>query len=175
MISIQVATHRDHIAIAALHAESWKQNYRGIYTESYLANGVDEDRKNTWHKRLSEPAVNQRAIMAIDAGELIGFACVFLDNDPGYGSLLDNLHVSSGKKNTGVGKMLMKACADLIAREALSQSMYLWVYEVNTNARNFYDRLGADNLGVQSLQNKDGSFAPACRYVWKDVGLIARA
>lgn len=172
MINLEEATYNDHLAIAALHAESWKKNYRGIYTDHYLDTEVDKDRENTWQHRLQHPKPNQHVIMALDAKKLVGFCCVFLDDHPDFGSLLDNLHVSTLQRKSGVGRLLMQECASIIHQNAQSPSMYLWVYDINTNARQFYDRLGGVNLGVEQVQNKDGSFAPACRYYWKNSGIL---
>jgi hypothetical protein len=50
--------------------------------------------------------------------------------------------------------------------------MYLWVYETNTNARKFYERVGATLFETSQKQHEGGTISLACRYVWEDVPAI---
>jgi hypothetical protein len=43
---------------------------------------------------------------------------------------------------------------------------YLWVLELNTNARRFYESLGATNYETVDKKNLDDSVSKACRYTW---------
>src|SRR4030088_56815 len=82
----------DVATVAELHAESWRRHYRGAYSDSYLDGDVNADRLALWTERLCRPDSTRVTLIAEDAGRLVGFAHVILDEDPVWGALLDNLH-----------------------------------------------------------------------------------
>ena len=172
MIELRAAQLSDAPAIASLHAKSWQQTYRGIFSDHFLDNEVEDERAQVWHQRLAFPDARQRVTVAELDGKLIGFACILLDDDSTYGTLLDNLHVADGFRNTGVGKQLMQRAARYISREARNSKMYLWVYVKNTNAVKVYDRVGGKNVETVEKDNEDGQTAAAHRYVWQDVAVL---
>jgi GNAT superfamily N-acetyltransferase len=169
------ATPNDIEKIAALHAQSWQLHYQGILKEEFLSQAVEENRLEVWRSRLQNPAENQYILLAEDAGVLCGFACVFADEDPVWGALLDNLHISAHRKGEGIGTMLLRLAAQWAVQRRPSTNFYLWVYEDNRNARKFYEGLGAVNQEMVSTENPGGGSANVCRYVWTDVkALIER-
>lgn len=172
MIELRAARFSDCAAIAELHAENWRQTYRGIFSDNFLEHEVFQDRAKAWYKRLKFPTNNQYVTVATLDGGIVGFACLYLNDDPVFGSYLDNLHVSAGLQKSGVGKKLMKECAKVICDKGHSNKIYLWVYELNENACHIYDHLCAARFETIEKQNKDGSRARACRYVWEDVSVL---
>lgn len=172
MVFIREAVFEDHDAIAKLHADSWRLNYRGIFSDAWLDNEVERDRYNTWYKRFKEPAVNQYAVVALVDEKLAGFACLFLDDDKVFGSLLDNLHVSAVFQKSGVGKRLMIECAKAITGKANNRKMYLWAYELNRNARLMYEHVGGICYETIETLTEDRMKAKACRYTWADISTI---
>jgi GNAT superfamily N-acetyltransferase len=172
MIVLRPAQRSDHVAIANLHAESWRQNYRGIYSDNFLDNEVEQNRLNAWNKRFEFRDPNQYVTIATLNETLVGFSCILLDHDPVFGSLLDNLHVSSNIQNSGIGKLLMKDCAKTILANINDPKMYLWVYDVNKNARAFYERMKGECFEITEKQSEDGTRSATCRYVWNDVSIF---
>ena len=168
MVQLRQAIFEDHIAIAQLHAESWKKNYRGIWSEDFLDHKVDADRQSVWFQRLKSPTENQHTIVAVLDNTIVGFCCIFLNDHPVFGSLIDNLHVSSKLQNSGIGKMLLMDCAEWISSKSINWKMYLWVYKSNTNARTFYERLGGVHFETVEKTNNDGTRALSCRYIWNN-------
>jgi len=171
MIKLRPAQVTDSSAIAALHADNWRRTYRGIYSDAFLDRDLDGNRSALWHGRLSTPADNQYVTLAVEQETVAGFACLYLDNDPTFGSLLDNLHVVAHFRNQGIGRLLMQDCWRLVAEKATIKTMYLWVFEANQNARSAYERLGGTNVETVQHQNEDGSQAMICRYVWNELTL----
>jgi GNAT superfamily N-acetyltransferase len=173
-IQLRSAQFSDYEPIARLHADNWKKNYRGMMSDDYLDHKVDTDRLLVWHDRLKDPNVKQIVTVAFAEGKLAGFCCTLLDDDPIFGSLIDNLHVCSSMQKSGIGKLLVKDAAANILAKSSSGSMYLWVYEANTNARAAYERLGGKNHETVLKESSDGSRARTCRYVWEDVQLLVQ-
>ena len=51
--------------------------------------------------------------------------------------------------------------------------VYLLVLEANASARRFYERLGAQNAGVSSMQTHGGAVVRSCRYTWPRAELLS--
>jgi ribosomal protein S18 acetylase RimI-like enzyme len=172
MIKLRQAQFSDYAAIAKLHADNWRQNYRGMLSDNYLDNEVEKDRLNTWYERLKSPVENQLVTIATLEENIAGFCCVFLNDDPVFGSLIDNLHVSMNLQKSGIGKMLVKDFSKSICDKCNNKKMYLWVYESNRNARIVYERLGGTNFETIEKKNEDGTNSQTCRYIWNDVSKL---
>lgn len=179
-MNVRIADANDIGRIARLHAESWRVAYRGMYQDEYLDGPVFEDRLNVWQQRLAAPAHNQHTIVADDGAALAGFACAFGDDDPRWGTLLDNLHVRPEGKRGGVGTRLIADVARWSLREYPSSGLYLWVLERNTPARRFYERWGGRNHESQPAHPPGGEIPGTgrllgLRYVWEDPTRLASA
>ena len=162
----------DAIAIAALHADSWRRHYRGAYSDSFLDGDVLEDRTKLWVERLRSDDGATRTVLADDDDGLIGFAHVILDSDPTWGALLDNLHVREGQKRQGVGSgLLALVAAPVVDRET---PLHLWVLEQNVDARAFYEARGATSVERASVSPPGGVASrltgrpSKLRYTWRD-------
>jgi ribosomal protein S18 acetylase RimI-like enzyme len=164
--SIREARADDIERIARLHAESWRVAYRGMYSDAYLDGDVFADRLQVWQERLGSPKPNQYVIVAEDGGNIAGFACAYGDDDPKWGTLLDNLHVHPEGKRRGVGTQLIAAAAHWSAREYPASGFYLWVLEGNAPARRFYERHGAQNVEMQESTPAGGGTIRGLRYAW---------
>ena len=166
------ATYSDHQSIAHLHARSWQENYRGIWSDEYLDHQVSQDRLNVWQNRLQNPPENQHIILAEKDNLLCGFTCVYVNDDPQWGALIDNLHVIASQKGHGIGKQLMKEAAQWIHSQCPDSPFYLWVFEKNYSARKFYDAVGGKPQAPELHLNSDGSQALVIRYAWENARLF---
>jgi ribosomal protein S18 acetylase RimI-like enzyme len=169
---LRPALASDYPAIAALHAANWQQTYRGILSDRYLDEDVEADRLALWKQRLEVPAPNQRLTVATQDGAVVGFCCVFLDDDPTHGSLIDNLHVAPGHRQTGVARQLVRNAAHQVQTEARHPGLYLWVFELNQNAKTAYDHLGGTCVETVEKTNEDGTTARICRYAWPNAAAL---
>jgi GNAT superfamily N-acetyltransferase len=168
-IHCRPAEMRDVEAIAALHADSWRRNYRGAYLDSYLDGDVVTDRLVVWRERITRPEASFRTIVAEHDGAFAGFAHTKLDDDPTWGALLENLHVMHEMKGRGIGTRLMAASARAVLDSTPSAGLYLWVLDVNAAAQLFY----AARRGVEAGREMRGPFpgggtALGRRIVWRD-------
>ena len=171
--AIAFAACSDAAAIAALHAESWRTAYRGLYADEFLDGPILEERLRFWTERMSAPNPERRHVIGATAnGQLVGFACVLLDAEPGWGPLLDNLHVKPAYKGHGIGARLLAASRDWVARAAPGEPLHLWVMEGNLPARRFYDRQGGTVVERATVDDGPGIGQPALRYVWPPLSEI---
>ena len=173
VIVCRSAEVRDVKAVAGLHAESWRRNYRGAYLDSYLDGDVVTERLVVWRERIICPEATFRTIVAEYEGMFAGFAHVNLDDDPTWGALVDNLHVTHELKGQGIGTRLMAASARAVLDATPGAGLYLWVLDVNAAAQRYYAARG----GLEAGREMRGPFpgggtALGRRIVWPDPSLL---
>jgi GNAT superfamily N-acetyltransferase len=164
----------DWRAIATLHAESWRRSYRGMLPDAYLDNDVFADRAELWERRFGDTDYQRATVTVLaEAGaRLVGFAHSRVDEEPEWGTLLDNLHVTHDAQRLGVATRLVAETASLVAPRALSPALYLWVLEANSRARAFYESMGGQPV-ERGVSREGGGEAPCLRYWWPDVSKLS--
>ncbi len=167
---IRNAELSDAERIAFIHAESWRSTYRGILSDEFLDNGVWDERRSFWQKRMREPDAEQRLILlACEENEALGFLCLYLEADSRWGALLDNLHIHPDHKGHGHGSALVARAAHWVRDKRPQSGLYLWVYEQNHQAREFYEKLGGTSAEKLFKKTVEGKQVATLRYVWIDV------
>jgi ribosomal protein S18 acetylase RimI-like enzyme len=174
-IAYRDAEASDAEAVAALHARSWREHYRGEFEDAYLDGDLVGERLAVWRERLARRPAHQLVRLACDGGQLVGFVCVYGDHDPRWGSLIDNLHVLASAKRSGVGSSLMRQAGAWLAERHPDRGVYLLVLASNAGARRFYERLGATNAGESGMETHGGAWVRSCCYVWPEPSALAQA
>ncbi len=166
------ARKEDAASIAELHAESWRNAYRGILPDAYLDGPIIKDRISVWQERLASSQPERQFILLAIAGDLLqGFVCVLLDEEPQRGACLDNLHVHHDRKRQGLGRQLFARAAQWVATTEPAWPLHLWVFEHNNGAREFYDSLGGA-IVEHSNKHIAGVDVPSVCYLWNDLTTI---
>ncbi len=161
------ATLKDANSIARLHAESWKQHYRGICPDNYLDNEVDDDRQAVWSQRLSNHNDKQIVLLASGASDsLCGFACVYLAHHKEWGAYLDNLHVSTMHHRKGIGQALMREAAKRVYNYDAQSKLYLHVLKENKSAIKFYQKIGGRHIATYEEVLPWGSRGEVWDFMW---------
>jgi len=164
-LEIRFAGPSDADAIADLHAESWRSAYRGLFADAYLDGEVGEERRRQWTQRLrTEPRPDQGVLVAMADGVCVGFICIYLEAEPGWGPLLDNLHVRPELKGRGIGQRLLEAGAAWMRTRGAYDCWYLWVLEGNAPTRRIYEHLGWRPRERAIHHAPDGTPYPVWRY-----------
>ena len=170
----------DAAAIAALHADSWQRHYRGALSDAFLDGEVTTFLLDKWTTRFAAPDPRARTVLAelADGGgggvKLVGLAHTVLDDDPAWGALLDNLHVSYGRKRGGVGTRLLSLTAQAVLADRPGSGLYLWVLEQNAGGRAFYDARGGTCVESRPVMAPGGDQSRlngkpnGLRYAWPD-------
>jgi len=163
----------DGPVLAGLHVASWRNAYRGILSDAFLADDVEDERRAVWTERMANwnPARSFAEIAEI-GGAPRGFVCVMRDMAPEHGALLDNLHVLPGHRGTGIGRRLLADAARWVADRFPGTPMYLTVYFANENARAFYARMGGVASEPYDEREHDGRLHRVMRFVWPKPELV---
>lgn len=161
----------DTAIVAGLHADSWRTAYRGLLSDAFLAGDVDRERTDAWRVRLRAlDETREFGVVASCDGIPVGFVFVIANADTTWGSLIDNLHVSTAHRSTGIGRRLLAAAAAGIGVRGWDRRAHLWVYDANVRARAFYAKMGGVERGQIMKATADGSSAPTSRVTWADCG-----
>jgi len=174
-ITFRTALPSDSARVAELHAASWRSAYRGFLSDAYLDTDIVAERAQVWQARLVPPSERQYVLLAEEEHNLIGFACVLLDEEPAWGACLDNLHVRPSLIGQGLGGALLTQALRWVAQTEPGWPMHLWVLAGNTAARRFYVRHGGELVEHATKHLPDGSMPPVCRYLWRDPARLRAA
>ena len=167
-MNIREAAIGDAPKIAYIHTTSWRETYLNALTEQYLEDIVPREREDVWTDRLANPKKNQYVVVAESDSEIVGFACFYADENPDWGSYLDNLHVLKEFQSKGVGKSLFVKGANWCFQQESVGGLCLLVNQDNTKAQAFYKRLGAYNAEASIWNAPDGSVVPTYWFVWNN-------
>lgn len=167
---VREATPSDVEDIAKLHAESWRSAYRGILSDAYLKDEVYAERRRLWEERFfaadGKPTL---VLVAEETDGIAGFLCMFPEEHPLYGSLLDNLHVAPNATGKGIGGRLLSEAAQRLVKTKALGGLYLWVLARNERARRFYAKAGAVEVESLEMPVPDGQRLLEVRCHWPDV------
>ena len=173
---IRTMTMRDALAVARVHAESWRATYRGILSDDFLDGPVHADRLGLWRRRLRSVAAGRVGLVAtLGEDTIVGFAYAIVDDDAERGTLLDNLHVAPTQHGHGIGRALLHALAASILRTGSRAPVHLWAYEANRRTRAFYEHLGAMPLERTLVSASGGDTAAAWCYAWPSAAALREA
>lgn len=174
MLSYRDATSKDVEGIAALHADSWRRHYRGAFLDSFLDGDVLADRLAVWRERLAQSRREHFTVVAELRNSVVGFVHMILDDDPVWGALLDNLHVTSQLKRNGIGRRLLQEAAERLLLRG-GRKFYLWVLDQNVAAQHFYAAQGGSRVETCSRGPfPGGGHALSHRVAWLDASALRR-
>jgi ribosomal protein S18 acetylase RimI-like enzyme len=178
-VQFRLANADDADEVAELHADSWRRHYRGAYSDSFLDGDVEANRREVWAARLAAPA-DSETVLAEYGGLLVGFIHVMFDDDPRWGSLVDNLHVVHDQHRLGIGSQLLGRAARSVTERATGAAMYVWVLQQNTAAQGFYLARGATCVDTKPVSPPGGEptrltgSPSSSRMAWPDVAPLVR-
>jgi GNAT superfamily N-acetyltransferase len=138
---VREATLDDARGIAVVHIDTWRDAYKGIVPDEYMAAMDYDHRTERWREGISAPDGPVRVV--IDDGQVVGWSCYGPTRDDdvrGPVGELYGIYVSSAYWGKGVGPALMDdALGWLRLRFPMAT---LWTLEANGRARAFYERSG---------------------------------
>ena len=82
----------------------------------------------------------------------VGFIAVWAEGDPGFGAYIDNLHVHPERRSGGLGRRLLGEAMRRVAGRG-ETGAYLWVFDDNARAIDFYRRLGGEIVEAASTRS----------------------
>lgn len=142
MVRITSATAGHAQDIARVQVRSWQVAYADILDPVYLAGLTVAERETRWLRILA--ASDSRTLVAHTEAGVVGFVSLGpwreAPDQPDQGEIWA-LYALPEVWNTGVGRALLAAALEDLAREGRRQ-VFLWVLRDNTRARRFYQQGG---------------------------------
>jgi GNAT superfamily N-acetyltransferase len=153
---IREARLEDAGAIAAIHVASWLAAYRGIVPDEVLDELSTAERKRRWRGWLGAPDGGWLTLVAEVGGRIVGFCTLVApsrDPDAALGTAeIAALYVMPEHWREGSGRALLSAALDE-ARGRGVTDVVLWVLAGNTEAQEFYSRLGWSADGAERFND----------------------
>ncbi len=161
---IRDATVEDAPAIARIHVDTWRDAYAGIIPESFLANLSKESRQNRWADVLTQSAHGTIVITNEDSG-IVGWASFgpSRDDDGAGTGEIYAVYLDSGHQGKGYGRKMMAVVEDRLLEMSFTV-ITLWVFELNSRARRFYQKAGYAADGTRKTILIGSRVLIECRY-----------
>ncbi|MCU1412091.1 MAG: acetyltransferase [Rhodoglobus sp.] len=133
---IREAVPGDAEGAGRVNAQVWREAYRGIVSDEWIANVSDEERIARWRVHLGSSSPARRWVALVD-DEIVGFAASGPSRDapPARDLELWSVYLLDAHSRRGIGTALTKTA---IGAEPAS----VWVVEGNVRAQAFYRALG---------------------------------
>jgi ribosomal protein S18 acetylase RimI-like enzyme len=123
--------------VSRVYAESWKSAYKGIVPQEYL-DGLAENR---WSGFISNELTNLWVVS--DGEQIVGTSTYAPARDEkfrGWGEII-SIYLLPQYSRRGIGTKLLQASMDSLFLKKYNK-IYLWVFEDNYPARDFYEKNG---------------------------------
>lgn len=149
---VRPAREDEGAAITRVHDACWRDTYTGMVPDTVIAGSRLFDREALWSALLARPAAERCAVVAEDAGRIVGCAWGGPEEsgDPVYRAELLGLYLLRDYRGLGLGRALLGAAVGALRAQGYL-NLLLWALADNAAARGFYRALGG-----QLLRERDG-------------------
>lgn len=146
-VELRPAARTDAAKIAELYLASFKATYNFPLAHS-------DDQVRRWIAEILLPT--HEVWVAADAeGSIVGMMALSAE-------MLDQLYIAPSWTGRGIGSRLVD-----LAKRRRSAGLDLFTFQVNTNARRFYERRGFSQVELgDGSDNEEGQ--PDVRYAWRE-------
>ncbi|THD74453.1 MAG: GNAT family N-acetyltransferase [Phenylobacterium sp.] len=159
----------DAEALARVHVRSWRETYRGLLPDAYLARMSEAAFTRRFRRALTYPGPNNVTLAAAEPSGLLGYA----EGGPSRAGIADEaeiatLYVLRTAQGLGVGKRLMSGTARALAAQG-AKSLALSVLRDNLRARGFYEHLGGEAEPATLERGPGGALLHEVVYRWREI------
>ncbi|GEN78479.1 GNAT family N-acetyltransferase [Actinotalea fermentans] len=163
-VTIRPATPADAERIAAVEFASWREAYRGVVPEEFLA-GLDEpSRAEHWASTLATLDRGHSVWVADDEDGTVGFVHLgpSRDEDADRTTMeIYSIYLDPHAWGRGAARELMRTTLGAVPDGA---TVTLWALDTNDRARHFYRRSGFAPDGVEKMEEFGGEYLKEIRY-----------
>ena len=155
--------------LARVHVQSWRETYKGLLPDAYLARMSEVDFARRFRRSLTFPAAGEVTLAAMSRGGLLGYAQAGPSRAgvAGEGEIA-TLYLLRQAQGHGAGKRLMAAAARALFAEG-ARSLALSVLRDNVPARGFYEHLGGRAETTTLERGPGGALLHEVTYRWPEI------
>lgn len=164
----------DAAGLARVHIESWRETYRGLLPQAYLAAMDPRIHARRWRSQLTRVRQEDLVLAAEGPGGLIGYCAGALpvgEASAGRAEVFTLYLIASAQK-AGLGRQLLISAARVFSARG-ARSLGLWVLNGNRGARGFYEHLGARPGAERPVSGWGGGLRETA-YVWRDIATLVQ-
>ena len=164
--------------LARVHVASWRETYRGLLADAFLARMSEPGFTRRFRRALTNPD-GAITLAAADRHGLVGYAqggpsrreTARLAN--GGEAEIATLYILRQAQGQGLGKRLMTQTARALAANGAS-SLMISVLRDNLHARGFYEHLGGEPEAARQEPGPGGRLLYEVAYRWQDIRTLIR-
>jgi ribosomal protein S18 acetylase RimI-like enzyme len=153
---IRAATLDDADEIARVHVQVWRETYRGVMPDAFLAGLSVEQRAAMW-KRVIDESSGAPNVWALENADkaITGFGCIGTSRDERLGAEGEVLAINllDVVKRRGLGRALFAHLLGLLKQRGFA-SAGLWVLTANESARRFYEAMDGKAGAIRILDSE---------------------
>ena len=162
----------DAEALARVHVAAWRETYRGLLPDAFLARMSEPGYSRRFRRELTHPGPNDVILAALNPYWIFGYVAAGPSRAGVAGEAeIATLYLLRAAQGRGVGKRLLLGAVRALAAQG-AQSLVISVLRDNVRARAFYERLG----GVADPPRQEpgpGGMVWEVAYRWADLGRLA--
>jgi ribosomal protein S18 acetylase RimI-like enzyme len=159
--------------LARVHVASWRETYRGLLPDAFLARMSEPGFARRFRRQLTAPGDSVTLVAAHRYG-LVGYAQGGASRrspvrlDQGGEAEIATLYVLRQAQGEGLGKQLMIETARALAAQG-AVSLMISVLRDNIRARGFYEHLGGEAEAARQEPGPGGRLLYEVAYRWRDI------
>jgi ribosomal protein S18 acetylase RimI-like enzyme len=154
--------------MARVHVTSWRETYRGLLADAFLARMSEPGFARRFRRTLTEPG-DSVTLVAADRYGLVGYAQGGASRRgvPGEAEIA-TLYLLRQAQGQGLGARLMAQTARALAAQGAT-SLMVSVLRDNLRARGFYEHLGGEPEAARQEPGPGGRLLFEVAYRWRDI------
>jgi ribosomal protein S18 acetylase RimI-like enzyme len=154
--------------LARVHVASWRETYRGLLADAFLARMSEPGFARRFRRALTDPG-GSVTLAAADRYGLVGYAQGGASRRDLAGEAeIATLYVLRQAQGHGLGAQLMVETARALAANGATSLMVL-VLRDNIRARGFYEHLGGEPEAARQGPGPGGRLLYEVAYRWRDI------
>lgn len=159
----------DAEALGSVHVRAWRETYRGLLPDAYLARMSEADLARRFRRALTFPGPHDVTLAAAGREELVGYAQGGPSRAGKEGEAeIATLYLLREAQGLGLGRRLLVGTARALAGQGAT-SLMISVLRDNTRAREFYEHLGGEAEPPRSERGPGGALLHEVAYRWPDI------
>jgi len=159
----------DADALAQVHVTSWRETYRGLLPDAFLARMSEIGAARRFRRELERPGPHDVVLAALNPQGVFGYVAGGPSRAGVEGEAeIATLYILRRGQGRGVGPRLLTDCVRALAAQG-ARSLVISVLASNEKACRFYERLG----GVADPPRQEhgpGGANWEVAYRWRDIG-----
>lgn len=155
--------------LARVHVTSWRETYRGLLSDAFLARMSEAGHARRFARALLHPGEHEVTLVAADRYGLVGYAVGGPSRTGAKGEAeIATLYLLRRAQSQGLGARLIADTVRALAAQGAT-SLVISVLRDNFRARAFYEHLGGEAEAPRREPGPGGQLLYEVAYRWADI------